>query len=76
MKTFILLYTLTLANGAVLQSHKEAMMINNFKRVKTMEQCQLLASEQQKRLELGIEGVGNIKSVKVKCVYGNHRLRR
>jgi len=75
MNTFILLYVLTMADGTVHSIYKEAAHANHYKRVKDMQQCSLLAEEQQRRLMLGVEGT-SIKHVKVTCVYGKPKVTR
>lgn len=75
MKTFILLYALTMADGTVLNTAREAAHANHYKRVKNMQQCSLLAEEQQRRLRLGAAGT-SIKEVKVTCVYGKHTVTK
>jgi hypothetical protein len=66
MKVFMLLYTLTMADGHVLCTYRNAMTVNSFKPVKSMAHCVQLADAQKERIRNVLPGT-EIMSMTVQC---------
>jgi len=77
MTSYILIFLFTLADGRQIRATQDATHLEEYRPVKTLEQCQRVAMEREARMNrCFIDNECLVKSVEINCEKAKHKSKR